>query len=815
MRPSGLPVAGPIHANRTPIARRSHADRMPLRKRFFTWAWIVLHHAPQIMNRKMKPRRLKFSACCQNAAMFAGLCALPALVSAQDAGPPAPAPAAAPEPQEKQPTRLAPVEVRGSSTDDTQLRRNSTAGKITIGREEIERYGDSSAVDLLRRLPGVTLQGRPGRGGNISMRGLGSGYTQILLDGERVPRGFSIDSISPEQIERIEIQRAPTAETGARAIAGTINIVTREGFTKKLNDLRVSAAVENDRLQPSLAWTRNDTLGGLGYNHSISLFRSDRRTDSVTTTQAHDLTANTLLLAQRDTGVADEVRQGLNLNGRLQWRGEGGETATLSPLLIYNEGSTRRDGRLEQSVGSAAAPYELAHSDGEGSFGLLRMNGQWSRRIDEAGRLELRGGAGRARFAGRNLRTETSAGSVVRTLADETTNTEDNASINGKFSSLLGDGEHNVVGGAELEANQRVEAKTTLQNGTPLLADFGDNLSARSSRFALYLQDEWSVSPQWAVHAGLRGEGITTRAGATATAPALANTSRVWSPLVHLLWKPDPAGRDQIRASLTRSYRSPSLSSLMARPNINTRYAPPLDNTPTQPDRAGNPNLRPELATGLDFAYEHYLPAGGLLSANVFQRRISDYMRSVTNLETVSWAAAPRYVSRTHNVGNALTRGLELEAKFRLGAVFDGAPAVDIRSNASLFSSRVEGVPGPDNRIDQQPDWTANLGADYRFPGTPLMLGGNLNLTPGYMTQVSAEQTARVNGKIVGDAYALWIFSPTFQARLTASNVQPRDYITGSGLDYLNASTNAPQRETSQTVAPTYLNVQLRLEFKL
>ena len=64
------------------------------------------------------------------------------------------------------------------------------------------------------------------------MRGLGSGYTQILLDGQRVPPGFSLDSTrSPEQIERIEILRAPTAETGARAIAGTINIITREGFS--------------------------------------------------------------------------------------------------------------------------------------------------------------------------------------------------------------------------------------------------------------------------------------------------------------------------------------------------------------------------------------------------------------------------------------------------------------------------------------------------------------------------------------------------------------------------------------------------------
>ena len=47
------------------------------------------------------------------------------------------------------------------------------------------------------------------------MRGLGSGFTQILVDGERAPAGFSVEDLPPDQMERIEIYRAPTAETGA------------------------------------------------------------------------------------------------------------------------------------------------------------------------------------------------------------------------------------------------------------------------------------------------------------------------------------------------------------------------------------------------------------------------------------------------------------------------------------------------------------------------------------------------------------------------------------------------------------------------
>src|SRR5205814_442046 len=149
---------------------------------------------------------------------------------------------------------------------------------------EIDSYGDSTVGELLKRQPGVTMQGAPGRGGSIRMRGLGGGYTQVLLDGERVPPGFSLDSLTPDQIERIEILRAPTAETGARAIAGTINIVTREGYRKRLNDLQAGVAWEQGHISPGLSWTRNQAFGDWTANVSLSAFRQRRETESVTRT---------------------------------------------------------------------------------------------------------------------------------------------------------------------------------------------------------------------------------------------------------------------------------------------------------------------------------------------------------------------------------------------------------------------------------------------------------------------------------------------------------------------------------------------------
>ena len=779
---------------------------------------------------RRKSRRLVRARCIAAglALIAGGGVPLETVAQSSDAGAaPSPAPAPTPSPPAAKPApaapvhtdQLAPVQITGNRADDLQERRNSTAAKIVVGRDEIDRFGDSTLGDVLKRLPGVTIQGRPGRGGAIRLRGLGNGYTQILLDGERVPPGFSLDSLSPDQIERIEILRAPTAETGARAIAGTINIVTREGYSKRVNDLRLIAAWENRALQPSIAWTRNIVAGDWTINYSLTAFAQDRDSSSTTFTQDNRLDDGSPRLGQVDVGSVRERRHGLHATGRLQWRGEGGiDQLNLTPILIYGRGTTHRRGRLTQTCPDVTppcdpVPYDTASTEGSGSYSLARLNAQWNRRIASGGRIEARTGVGQAWQPSRSDRTEYTGGAVSRTFDDSGASRDTSYSTSLKLTTPFLE-EHSVVSGAEFELNRRNDTRHPLENGVPVASDFGDNLSARALRYAVYAQDEWSLTPNWAAHAGLRWEAIATRGSAAEGEPDATNRSSVWTPLLHAVWKPDPKGRDQVRFSLTRSYRSPTLSNLIARTTYNPRYPITGPNLPTQPDRTGNPDLKPELANGIDIAVERYLAGSGLLSINVFRRNLTNYMRSVTSLDTVSYSSSKRYVLRPENVGDATTEGVELEAKFRLSDVWADAPKVDVRSNASFFRSRVRGVPGPDNRLDQQPDYTANLGLDYRVPSLPLTLGGNLNWTPGYLTRISDVQTATLGRKLVADLYGLWTFSPTLALRVTASNLAAADYVFGGTVDGPDFQ-GIPVRESSRTSAPTFVNLQLRLEMKL
>jgi iron complex outermembrane receptor protein len=747
------------------------------------------------------------------------------LAQSQDKAPEtAPPQKAQPAGDGKQPQQLQRVQISGSPSDEAQ-RRASTASKIIIGRDEIERYGDSTIGEVLKRLPGVTTGGRPGRGGEVRMRGMGSGYTQILVNGERMPPGFSLDQLPPDQVERIEVMRAPTAEYGARAIAGTINVVLREALQKRVNDWRFALSSEHGQLRPSVSWTRNDKLDDHGgaYNLTMNAMRNERY-DDVDGTSTTVVPATGAQSVVHNLGQNTNSNQALNMNARLQWRLGAGDSFSLQPFLVASKGHSNNQFGLTQTNCDAnpdpdADPgktiqclrYDHVQTQAESRFTALRLHSQWLQRLSESTKMELRGAIGGAQSSGHSFRQEYLDGAAARNQDDTTDARDKSWSLTGKLSHQLAN-EHSLVGGLEGEGTGRESNRVSLQNGLPRpeLADFGDNLSASTQRLALYGQDEWSVGKQWSFYAGLRGETIATHS--RSASDEVRNRSSVWTPLLHGVWKFDEASRDQLRASLTRSYRAPSLQDLIAPLSINPQYpCTPVcgANEANAPDRLGNPDLRPELAVGAELAYENYLSKGGILSANVFYRHIKDLIRNETQLETVSWANVPRWVSRPRNIGDAKTFGLELEAKFRLDQFFEDAWPINVRSNLALFHSAVDGIPGPNNKLDQQPRGTANLGADYRLRGLPLNVGASVNYTPANTVQQTVLQESSNSKKVVADAFALWTFSPTVQVRVSATNLAPLDYSNGSVI------TTQDKTISSESNGRTFTLWAVRLELKV
>jgi outer membrane receptor for ferrienterochelin and colicins len=501
------------------------------------------------------------------------------------------------------------------------------------------------------------------------------------------------------------------------------------------------------------------------------------------------------------------VRNSVSLNSRVQWRLGPGEQFSLQPLLVRSESHSEAQGTLTAASGSAPAPYATRTDAGDLAHTVTRLNVQLLKRLAPDTRIDLSAAVGGFSLTGHSLKqTFDGAGGLVLAQASDTLIRDRSWSLNGKLMQQLGDG-HSLVGGWELAGVRRTENVATALDGSLQAGDLDAALQASTRRTALYLQDEWDPAPNWSANLGLRSETLDTRS--LGSIAPVDNRSRVLSPLAHLVWRFAAPQRDQLRLSLTQSYRAPTLQELIAAPRFNTTYPVPGGNVASSADTAGNAGLRPETANGIDLAYEHYLRAGGIVSVNLFYRRIRNLIRSVTQLEDVAWASEPRWVSRPQNLGRASTRGMEFDAKFRLNEWFADALPVNLRMNLSLYDSHVESVPGPDNRINQQPRATGNFGADLRLPGTAWTLGGSLAVTPGYRTQLTELQSQELGPRRVLDAYLLWQANPATRWRLSLANLTPRDSLSSTSV------LQDTQLQTRYSTGRTDLAASMRLEMKL
>jgi TonB-dependent receptor len=185
---------------------------------------------------------------------------------------------------------------RASLATAINVKRNASGVVDAIKAEDIAQFPDLNLAESLQRIPGVSISRINGEGRQISVRGLGSEYTRVRINGMEAisttggtansggtnrGRGFDFNIFASDLFNSIAVRKTASADVEEGSLGATVDLSTARPFDSGKPQLVLSAqASYNDLAQKagprlsalaSRTW-RDGTIGAL-----ISVAYEDRR----------------------------------------------------------------------------------------------------------------------------------------------------------------------------------------------------------------------------------------------------------------------------------------------------------------------------------------------------------------------------------------------------------------------------------------------------------------------------------------------------------------------------------------------------------
>ncbi len=711
--------------------------------------------------------------------------------------------AAAPETEEDDPIlRAETVVVLGEIS--YRNRSEETVQTLEYGKDYFQRFEPLTAGDALKRVPSVTFLSDVIESDGARLRGLDPGYTQILINGEKVPgssadRSFFVDRIPAELIDRVEIVRSSSARRSGDALAGTLNIVLRDGY--ELDGGYVRAGVlrfDDGEFKESLGGVYGGQAGPgrilLGanlqgrYNPKIKTsqrfgdspennpdFRTDdfdNREDQTDTRDGTDYSFNAeyaIEAADYDFEIGgfyvltdrDETERSFEYDD---------PAAITGPLPTGNllTDNTNVTG-IEQTNYSLRSRYERDWSLGETVFklGFAKFDDD-QEELEEEVDFDVDFADGEVPvIEGEFFTTK---------IVDEEASAE--ISHNFEFGN-----DTSLEFGLFYQQKERSTAILAAEEERDLdmLVSY-DQFTNRPEEFGLTYTDFEAVpgglsdlqedrldgyvvldgeNGRISWETGLRYETTDFTLNDQTAEAALQNTSNDYAfllPSAHM--KFDLTGSDRISLSVARTLR---------RPNFDFVSPVLLEGEFGDNDFIGEPDLEPENAWGLDVGYERRLGKAGVFGVNVFYRDVSDLIEIAnTGLPSDEFcgdfeddtgftceqalAGDPAallvfepnsFVLTPVNAGEGKVYGIEFDLSTPLTAI--GLPDTGVFANLSLLDSEVEDFAG-ERRFNDQSEFVYNFGFVHDMPALQAAFGATYRKQGDAFGRIAAEEVTTSYG---------------------------------------------------------------------
>lgn len=513
-----------------------------------------------------------------------------------------------------------------------QLVRQAPASVTVVERETLQTRRFGNIAEALADIEGVDVGQDVGKTGglSISLRGMPSDYTLLLIDGRRqnaagnvTPNGFAetATSFMPPvgAIERIEVVRGPMSTLyGSDAMGGVVNIITRKVNQQWGGTASVDGTVQSDtgygNTGQGTAYLGGPIVPGrVGVALRSSAFHREAAALRHETVAGEAVPITSFGLSPTEADV----------------RTAGGRLSVLP----------HRDHDLYMDVDGAWQTYD----NDSRQLGTVGVQGGYEDRlrfdrrqlvVAHTGRL----GVGVVESSVARNTTETIGrtippGTPGRVAGDPRTLEATNTVVDTKLISAFG--RHTVSVGGQWWDAQMVDAVAPLPYA--------------HTQGALFAEDEWRVTSKVSLTLGLRHDDHSTFGGNT-------------SPRAYVVYSPHQAWT--LKGGVSRGFKTPRLEQLAEGiTGFGAQGTLPF---------IGSPGLKPETSTSTEVAAFF---TRGIVSANVgvFNNAFQNKIASGPGLENCSFRGAPNrpgcldvgswpnvdLFGQSINVDEAVTRGVE------------------------------------------------------------------------------------------------------------------------------------------------------------
>lgn len=645
-----------------------------------------------------------------------------------------------------------------------------------ISREELQQKRYSNLAQALGDVEGIDIgQGTGKTGGlNISLRGMPSQYTLILIDGRRqnaagnvTPNGFGETSTSfmppLSAIERIEVIRGPMSTLyGSDAMGGVINIITRKvsrewsgslgldhtfqentdfGATSNAN-IYASGPLIDDLLGLQVRGSFfNREASDLSYGNGVEV---SKRGPSPVEGQKHTIGARLTLTPHENHDFALDVER-----GRQAYNNDECQLGTLDGLDSDCTASTTTANGYRDELRFERDQFALSHTARLG-FGTLDSSLMHNT-------------------------TETIGRTIPGTIGEET---EVPGAIGGADRGLK---TTNLVFDTKLVAPIG-ESHLATVGAQWWKAEMTDDLAQETFEqrtWALFAEDEWRLRDDLALTLGARYDDHDAFGGHV-------------SPRAYLVW--NTTENWTLKGGVSRGYRAPDVNDLHEGVNGATRQGQVLT--------IGSPDLEPETSTSTEFGVYYDNLAGFNANMTLFHNRFDD---KIASGDPVTYAGHPTIPDGTYsqqiNIDEAVTQGMELAASWQF------APRWTLSGNYTFTDSEQKSGENKGEPLTNTPRHLANaklnwqttdrlslwLKSEYRGERARFTSSyENLADNNRYSTNQSIYDTLGKNTK----AYTLFHLGGSFRASqnvtlsATIYNLLDKDFVKGKAYETYSYARN-------------------------